>query len=136
MAKSNRRVVVISPVSTFYDSGWRTHVAAFAELGLAAFGDTSDVALARLKDSFRDFVEVHRENGVLEETLDGMGARWHWEDEYPADGPEYEDATKAHDPPEAVAVQQTRVEMVPPEPWTPAKDALAASANTDLAAVA
>ena len=142
MITEGRKVVVISPASTFYDAGWRTHVAAFPRLGLATFGDTAEVALARLKDSFRDFIDTHRKQGVLEATLNELDVTWHWEDEYPDDGPEYEDTTKSHDPPEAVAVQQTVVEVappappewsVPPETWSPTGET---AAERDLVAAA
>ena len=142
MATTDRRVVVISPVSKLYDAGWRTHVAALPKLGLAAFGDSKDIALARLKESFREFVDIHRSNGVLEETLDGMDVKWYWEDEYPDDAPAYEDTSpQVNEPPEAVAVQQTQVEgPLPPvysgaSSWLPAEIDLFA-ANDNLAAAA
>ena len=123
MATDDRVAVVISPVTTFYDSGWKSHVAAFAELGLTSFGDTPDSALVHLKENFRAFIHTHRDQGVLEETLDRMGVRWHWEDEYPADGPAYENTNLREDPVEAVAVQQAQVDVLPSEVW---------KANTDL----
>ena len=91
MDASNRKVVVISPVTTFLDSDWELHVARFRELGLTSYGKTEDAALRRLKKNFREFIHVLRKNGVLEETLDKLNVRWYWADEYPVDGPEYED---------------------------------------------
>ena len=128
MVTDGRLVVVISPVSTFYDAGWKVHVAAFPQLGLMSYGDTPDIAVGRLKVNFREFIHAHRDQGVLEETLEGLGVRWHWADEYPDDGPEYENT---NDPPEAVAVQPMVVQAVqglPPERWD--------AANSDLAMVA
>lgn len=123
MTETARLVVVISPVTTFYDAGWKTHVAAFRKLGLMSFGDTADTAVSRLKENFREFIHVHRNQGVLEDTLNGLDVRWHWADEYPEDGPEYEDTNRAEGPPEAVPVQRTRVEsLVPDAVWTPASD--------------
>lgn len=128
MATKDRLVVVVSPVSTFYDAGWRIHVAAFPQLGLMSYGDTPDIAVARLKVNFREFVHAHRDQGVLEETLDGLGVRWHWADEYPDDGPEYENTNET---PKAVAVQHTVVQAAqafPLDMWD--------HANSDLAMVA
>ena len=123
MAGADRLVVVISPVTTFYDGGWKTHVAAFQELGLTSFGDTADKAVARLKTNFREFIHIHRNNGVLEDTLNGLNVRWHWADEYPEDGPEYEDTNSDDGPLEAVPVQSTRVEsLVPSAEWAAAND--------------
>ena len=88
-----------------------------------SFGDTADTAVARLKENFREFIHVHRKQGVLEDTLNGLDVRWHWADEYPEDGPEYEDTNRAEGPPEAVPVQRTRVEsLVPDAAWNPAND--------------
>ena len=128
MVATDRLVVVISPVSMFYDSGWKTHVASFAELGLMSFGDTADKAVARLKENFREFIHVHRNNSVLEETLDRLGVRWHWADQYPDDRPEYEDTNTNQDPPEAVPVQQARVEVLPRDEWEGANSHLAMAA--------
>ena len=62
----------------------------FAELGLTSFGDTQAQAVQRLKNLFKTFIHTHRELGVLEETLNELGVKWYWYDDYPADAPPYE----------------------------------------------
>ncbi len=88
---TDRLVVVIEPVVTLYSEGLGIHAARFRRLGLSACGHTQEEALENLKRLFNTFVHACREAGTLEERLDYAGVTWHWADQYPEDGPEYED---------------------------------------------
>ena len=71
-------------------------------MGLTGFGNNSDEARHALKMVFRTYIRACREQGVLEKTLNGLGVKWGWEANHPADGPEYEDTDQT--------------------PWTPVGD--------------
>lgn len=88
--RDDRLAVVISPLTTAYNEEERLHAARFAEMGLTSFGDNPEQAVRRLKKLFNTFINSHRSLGVLEETLNRLGVKWYWADEYPEEGPAYE----------------------------------------------
>ena len=89
---ANRLVVVLLTVSHAYDEDHELYAASFTGLGLTSFADTPSQAGRRVKTLYRDYIHALRARGVLEETLDRLGVKWHWNDEYksPRDGPPVE----------------------------------------------
>ena len=58
------------------------HAARIRGLGITAYGDSKEGALARMEKMFRSFVNWHREHGDLEEVLNRSGLEWAWEENY------------------------------------------------------
>lgn len=90
----NRLAVVISPVTLAHNETEGLFAARFAEMGLTSFGESPEDAVARLKTLFKDFIHACREEGVLAQTLDRLGVRWYWGDEYPETAPAYENTNE------------------------------------------
>ena len=90
--RANRLVVVLLTVSPACYEDADLFAASFADLGLTSFGETSSQALRRLKTLYRDYIHALRTHAVLAETLDRLGVKWHWHDEYeyPQHGPRVE----------------------------------------------
>ena len=95
---TDRLVVVISTVTYKYNEEARLFAASFADMGLTSFGDTHSQAVCRLKSLFKTYIHALREFGVIEETLDRLGVKWFWEDEYPEGMPKYEDTNQPGPP--------------------------------------
>lgn len=91
MSTKEGKVVVVSPVTMRHNEATGMFAASFDEMGLTGFGDTPDEARTALKTVFRNHIRVCREHGLLEKSLNRLKVRWHWESEYPEDGPGYED---------------------------------------------
>ena len=94
MDAPDRLVVVISPLSLAHSEAEGIYAARFGELGLTSFGKTPEDAITKVKRMFNAFIHSCREFGLLESTLDRLGVQWHWADEYPDDGPEYENTNE------------------------------------------
>ena len=51
----------------------------FEELGLTAYGNSTDEALDALKGLLLTCIDTHRKRGTLERFLNGAKVRWYWE---------------------------------------------------------
>ncbi len=78
----SRVVVLLAPVY-LHNSESAIFAARFRSLGLTAYGDTREEALAVLKRLFSFFVRKRREDGTLESFLDKSGVEWYPEERYP-----------------------------------------------------
>ena len=74
-------VVLVTLKFSEHDTSLK-HCARFRELGLAAYGNTREEALTKLRHMFASSVYAHREVGTLVGWLDRTGLTWAWEDEY------------------------------------------------------
>lgn len=128
MSTKEGKVVVVSPVTTFRNETDGLFAASFSEMGLTAFGTTPEKARHALKMVFRTYIRECREHGLLEKTLNRLGAKWEWEKEYPANGPEYEDT----DP--APWTEQQWQHIMDSEAWSPSPGppATTEAANNEL----
>ena len=50
------------------------------QLGLTAYGDTEEEAVAGCEKLLQRFVNAYQGNGKLEEVLNRSGVEWHWRD--------------------------------------------------------
>ncbi len=98
MSDGPRRVVVTVEEELSRHEASGTVAARYDALGLTAYGTTEDEASAELRRLFGRDVDYYRGKGLLERRLNLLGVEWCWADEYPADGPPYEDAGSAAAP--------------------------------------
>ena len=77
------RVVVMLEPTYLQNRENGLFAARFRSLGLTAYGDTREDALAALKSLFSFFVDKHREGGTLESFLTKAGVEWYPEENYP-----------------------------------------------------
>ena len=64
------------------------------ELGLTAYGHSTENAEQEVKNLFRTFIQNLREKGQLKKRLDQAKVKWFWEDEYPNDWIPVEDTAQ------------------------------------------
>jgi len=81
MATEEAVVVVVRP-KTLYHQGKNMYAARIRQLGLTAYGDTSEESLQKVKQMFAALVKAHRKRGTLEERLERSGLDWCWASEY------------------------------------------------------
>ncbi len=128
MSVPDRLVVVTASVSVARYAQTQMFSARFADLGITSFGTSPEDAIAELKNHYRFFIDALREEGVLEQTLNDLGAQWWWADEYPEDKPPYEN-TREEESDQKKKLRQA----LSASQWNPAD---AASSSQSLAAAA
>ncbi len=84
---AERRVVALVSPKMLANSKTGMHAARILELGLTAYGSTTDEALQKVKRMYASAVRAHRELGTLVEWLNLSGLEWHWEDNYKGEQP-------------------------------------------------
>ena len=92
---SDRIVVVLTPMSFYRHRSRDVFAARFNALGLTAYGYSKDESAAACKKLFNKFIHGHRERGTLVDILNRCDVEWYWEDEYPADKPDYDNTNLA-----------------------------------------
>ncbi len=128
MTTGDRLVVVDCDLTMAYNERAGLYAARFRNLGLTSFGSTQAQAVARLKKQFNIFIHTHRDMGVLEKTLNDLGATWYWADQYPESAPPYENTNLIPSKDELVRKALEQVH------WRPTTSAMAA--NNHMAAAA
>jgi hypothetical protein len=85
---ADERVVVVAPLECkTKTSKPEVHCVRIRGLGLTAYGDTREEAVAHLRKMFATFVELNRRSGTLEERLNKSKLQWCYESEYEGSKP-------------------------------------------------
>ena len=81
------RVVAVVTVQLFKRRHGSTFAARCQPLGLTAYGEYPDQAVAKMKRMYGAAVRAHRECGSLASWLNESELQWAWENEYKGDLP-------------------------------------------------
>ena len=87
MADGRRTVVVTTNLSIQRRSDGKMFAAHLDGLGLTAYGYTAEDARESVVQSFKQWVGLHRDEGILERRLNQLGVLWQWLDSYEGDLP-------------------------------------------------
>ena len=128
MTTGDRLVVVVCDLTMAYNERAELHAARFKNLGLTSFGTTQERAVMRLKKQFNVFIHTHRNKGVLEKTLNDLGATWYWADQYPEGAPAYENTNNSPSKEEMIREALEQTHWRPATPTTATNNQLAAAA--------
>ena len=87
MADERRTVIVTTNLSIEARSDGKMFAAHLLGLGLTAYGRTEEQARESVTQSFKQWVGLYRDAGILEKRLNELGVLWQWLDEYDGDVP-------------------------------------------------
>ncbi|MCX6021789.1 MAG: hypothetical protein NTZ05_08675 [Chloroflexi bacterium] len=81
MTEEGRVVVLVSPL-VMQNPITNVWIAEILPLGLGAYADTSEEAVAKVKQMVGSAVQARRQLGKLEAWLQRCGVPWYWESDY------------------------------------------------------
>ena len=87
MVDERRTVVVTTNLSIGKRSDGKMFAAHLDGLGLTAYGYTAEEAREGVTQLYGQWVNWHRDAGILEKRLNEYGVPWQWLDEYDGDIP-------------------------------------------------